>query len=97
MLECLPRNDGYLARMINGFCGLQLCVLPITFEDDHSSHFELMLLVFSKCFRAGFYIFSRLKFKVNKGTNSCNLSFEIKTKTYLVFISMVTIHSACHR
>ena len=56
----------------------------------------LRLLVFSKYFRAGFYTFSRLKFKVNKGTNSCNLCFKIKTKTYLVFISMVMIHSACH-
>ena len=54
------------------------------------------LLGFSKCLRAGFYTFSRLKFKVNKGTNSCNLCFKIKTKTYLVFISMVTIHSACY-
>ena len=53
-------------------------------------------LVFSKCFHAGFYTFSRLKFKVNKGTNSCNLCFKTKTKIYLVFISMVTIHSACH-
>ena len=57
-----------------------------------------LLFVFSKCFRAGFYTFSWLKLKVNKGTNSCNLCFKIKTKTYLVdlFISMVTIHSACH-
>ena len=50
----------------------------------------------SKCFRAGFYTFSRLKFKVNNGTNSCNLCFKMKTKTYLVSISIVTIHSACH-
>ena len=40
--------------------------------------------------------FSQLKFKVNKGINLWNLCFKIKTKTYLVFISMVTIHSACH-
>ena len=51
-------------------------------------------LVFSKCFRTGFYTYSRLKFEANNGTNSCNLCFKIKTKTYLVFISMVTIHSA---
>ena len=57
---------------------------------------QTLVLVFSKCFRAGFYTFSRLQFKVNKGTNSCNLCLKIMTKTYLVFISMVTIHSACH-
>ena len=47
----------------------------------------IMLLVFSKCFPAGFGAFSTLKFKVIEGT---------KTKTYLVFISMVVIHSVCH-
>ena len=57
---------------------------------------SLLILVFSECFRAGFYTFSLLKFKVNKGTNSCNFCFKIKTKTYLVFISMVTIHFAYH-
>ena len=57
---------------------------------------DALVLVFSKCFRAGFYTFSRLKFKESKGTNLCNLCFKIKTKTYLVFISMLTICSACH-
>ena len=28
-----------------------------------------LLLVFSKCFRAGYFTFSQLKFKVNKGIN----------------------------
>ena len=33
-------------------------------------HVELTLvLVFSKCFRAGYVTFSQLKFKVNKGIN----------------------------
>ena len=27
------------------------------------------LLVFSKCFRAGYFTFSQLKFKINKGIN----------------------------
>ena len=55
-----------------------------------------VLMVFSKCFRAGYFTFSQLKFKVNKGINTWNLCFKIKTKTYLVFISVVTIHCACH-
>ena len=42
-----------------------------------------IVLVFSKCFRSGFYTFSQLKFKVNMGTNSCNLCFKIKTKDLL--------------
>ena len=29
----------------------------------------IMVLVFSKCFRAGYFTFSQLKFKVNKGIN----------------------------
>ena len=57
---------------------------------------NILKLVFSKCFRAGFYTFSQLKFKVNKGTNSCNLCFKTKAKTYLVFVSNVTSHLACH-
>ena len=57
---------------------------------------KTLLLVFSKCFRAGYFTFSQLKFKVNKGINIWNLCFKIKTKTYLVFISVVTIHSVRH-
>ena len=30
---------------------------------------HMHLLVFSKCFRAGYFTFSQLKFKVNKGIN----------------------------
>ena len=62
----------------------------LTFDSD------MFLLVFSKCFRAGFGAFSTFKFKVIEGTNQCYLGFKIKTKTYLVFISIVVIHSACH-
>ena len=31
-----------------------------------------------------------------RGLTLINLCFKIKTKTYLVFISMVEIHSVCH-
>ena len=55
-----------------------------------------VVLVFSKCFRDEFRAFSTFKSKVIEGTNYCYLWFKIKTKTYLVFISMVVIHSACH-
>ena len=30
---------------------------------------DIIILVFSKCFRAGYFTFSQLKFKVNKGIN----------------------------
>ena len=32
-------------------------------------YFNIYILVFSKCFRAGYFTFSQLKFKVNKGIN----------------------------
>ena len=76
-----PKHHGYI--MENDYLENRLLLLKV-------------LLVFSKCFHAGYFTFSQLKFKVNKGINLLNLCFKIKTKTYLVFISVVTIHSACH-
>ena len=52
----------------------------------------LHILVFSKCIHAGYYTFSQFKFKVNNRINLWKLCFKIKTNTYLVFISVVTIH-----
>ena len=51
-----------------------------------------ILLVFSKCFCAGFLTFSMFKYRGKEGTNSCKLCVIFKLKTYLVFISGVVIH-----
>ena len=56
----------------------------------------LGVLVFSKCFRAGFWAFSELKHIVKGVTNSCNLLVIIKLNTYLIFVSGVVVHSVCH-
>ena len=79
-------------RLVHQFCFYMAVHGTISYPQQ----LPLLLLDFSKCFRAGYFIFSQLKFKVNKGINLWNLCFKIKTKTYLVFISVVTIHSACH-
>ena len=78
-------------------------IVAIIFIQDNDSLVNIsmyssvvVIFAFSKCFRAGYFTFSQLKFKVNKGINLWNLCFKIKTKTYLVFISVVTIQSACH-
>ena len=46
----------------------------------------IILLVFSKCFRAGFWAVSELKDTVEGVTNSCNLWVIIKLSTNLIFI-----------
>ena len=47
----------------------------------------ILLLVFSKCFRAGFGTFSTLKYRVKGSTNSRKLCVLLKLQTYLIFIS----------
>ena len=56
----------------------------------------ILLLVFSKCFRAGFGAFSTFKYRVKRGTNLCNLWVILMLKTYLMFISVGLVHSVCH-
>ena len=63
--------------------------------DSHSVHY-IKLLVFSRCFRAGFRAFSTLKYKVRGDTNSCNLWAILKLNTYLIFTSRVVVHFVCH-
>ena len=58
-----------------------------------NTHF---LLVFSNCFHSWFWGFLTFKYRVKGGTNSCNLSGILKLKAYLIFISGVVVHSACH-
>ena len=54
--------------------GLQaiLC-LTILAKDTVYNYLAHHVLVFSKCFRAGFYTFSTFKCSVKGGTNSCKL------------------------
>ena len=55
-----------------------------------------MVLVFSKCFHAGFGASSVFKQSVKEGTNSFKLFAVFKLKTYFIFISGVVVHSVCH-
>ena len=59
---------------------------------------ELLLLFFSifQCFLGGFGAFSTFQYRVKDGTYPCNLGVISKLETYLIFISGVVVHLACH-
>ena len=56
----------------------------------------MVTLFFSKCFRAEFEAFPKLKYSVKGGTNSSKLCIILVLKTYLIFISRVVVHSLGH-
>ena len=57
--------------------------------------FELVPLIFSKCFDDGFVAFSTLKYRVT-GAQICVTWVILMLKTHLMFINVVVVHSMCH-
>ena len=63
--------------LLNWICSWMHCgrqVVPLQYTSNFCSNYcqklwHCALLVFSKCFRAGYFTFSQLKFEVNKGIN----------------------------
>ena len=51
---------------------------------------------FQNVFALNLAAFLTFIYRVNRGTNACNLCVIIKLKTYLIFISGVVVHSVCH-
>ena len=50
-------------------CYLTVSVVENVMVFNLMNNMTLYILVFSKCFCAGYFTFSQLKFKVNKGIN----------------------------
>ena len=68
----------------------------VKIQSEHDHNHIRMILVLSKCFRAGFWPLLTCKYSVKGGANSCKLCVILKLKIYLISVSGIVVHSVCN-